>query len=238
MEKKICNKCGQELSLEMFYKDKKAKDGYRNPCKVCVKKYYEENKEKYRENNKEYYKNNKEKLTERHKKYYEENKEYYANHRKQYYKENKEKESELMKKWRQNNLKKVARCSRKWARNNPEKTRIKNQRRVAKKKQLPSTLNEEQWINIKNYFNNRCAYCGKELHLEQEHFIPITKGGEYSSNNIIPACRSCNASKHDKDFFEWYPKYRYYSKKREKAILNFLQYSNNKQQLHMTINYK
>ena len=60
--------------------------------------------------------------------------------------------------------------------------------------------------------------------LEQEHFIPLSKGGGYSMGNIIPACRACNASKSDKDFFEWYPEYKYYSEERENKILDFLGY--------------
>jgi hypothetical protein len=103
-------------------------------------------------------------------------------------------------------------------------------RRSAKRK-LPATLTEAQWNQIKETFGGKCAYCGKNGDLQQDHFVAVLKGGEYTHNNIIPACLSCNVSKRDKSFFDWYPKYKYYSKKREKKILEFLHYENNRQQL-------
>jgi len=57
------------------------------------KKYYENNKEKYKENNKEYYENNKEKISEQQKEYRENNKEKI----KEYYENNKEKINEKYK---------------------------------------------------------------------------------------------------------------------------------------------
>jgi len=124
-----------------------------------------------------------------------------------------------------------AEYKRLWNKENKEKRMISRQKRRSMKKQLPSTLTTEQWNYIKQYFNNRCCYCGKEKPLQQDHFIPVAKGGEYTHNNIVPACQTCNYSKHDKSFFDWYPKYKNYSKKREKQILNFLGYSGESQQL-------
>lgn len=88
-------------------------------------------------------------------------------------------------------------------------------------------LTTEQWVNCKKEFNNNCAYCGKKRKLTQDHFIPLSKNGEYSINNIIPVCSSCNSSKLDNNFFEWYPKQPFYSKSREKRILNYLNYNEN-----------
>jgi 5-methylcytosine-specific restriction endonuclease McrA len=44
----------------------------------------------------------------------------------------------------------------------------------------------------------RCAYCRQEKPLELEHLFPVSKGGTNSLDNILYACRSCNASKGDK----------------------------------------
>jgi len=118
-----------------------------------------------------------------------------------------------------------------WCKNNKDKVNVSNERRRAKKKKLSSTLTVAQWEGIKQHFNNQCCYCGKELPLTIEHFVPISKNGEYTTNNIICSCLSCNSSKGNKDFFEFYPTYKYYSKKREKAILDFLHYNNGNQQI-------
>ena len=37
---KICKKCGRELPLSEFHKQKGTKDGYRNVCKECWQQYY------------------------------------------------------------------------------------------------------------------------------------------------------------------------------------------------------
>ena len=108
---------------------------------------------------------------------------------------------------------------------------INEQKRRARVKELPSTLTLGQWNTIKIAFDNRCCYCGKVKPLAQEHFIAVANKGEYSHNNIVPACKSCNSSKRDKDFFEWYSKFKFYSKTREQKILKYLGYKNNIQQL-------
>lgn len=54
----------------------------------------------------------------------------------------------------------------------------------------------------------RCAYCGKGLELGTfdaciDHVKPLAKGGNNEDDNLVMACRRCNASKHDKTLEEW-----------------------------------
>jgi len=201
MTTKICIKCGKDLPVDKFHKDAGSKDGFRSDCKECRKIYHTH-----------YYKNNKDKITDYNKRFNLENPEYV----KKYTQDNKEWASKRTKEYRKTHL---------------EERRINNQRYRAKKLELTHTLTQQQWESIKQLFNNKCCYCGREIKLTQEHFIPITKYGEYTINNIIPCCSSCNSSKGPKNFFEWYPTNKYYSKKREKYILKFLGYDNENQQL-------
>lgn len=69
-------------------------------------------------------------------------------------------------------------------------------RRYARKRGLLDTLRLEQWQAIKAAYKYCCAYCGKKTKLEQDHIIPLTKGGGTTPDNIIPSCRSCNSRKH------------------------------------------
>jgi len=39
-----------------------------------------------------------------------------------------------------------------------------------------------------------CAYCGKHADTT-DHVWPRSRGGDDHSNNLVPACRSCNSSK-------------------------------------------
>jgi len=233
--------------IALYYQENKehiAKYGQEN--KERIAEYRQENKEHITEYGKQYYQENKEHLVEYSKQYQQENKEYIAEQKKQYgqenkermaslkveyYQENKERIAKYHKQYRQENKKLIAERNKQYQQDNPEKFNSYKQRRRARKRRLDSTLTFEQWENIKEDFNHKCAYCGKEDKLEQEHFLPLSKGGEYTHNNIIPACRSCNGSKRDKLFHEWYPNHKNYSKKREKTILKYLGYDKKIQQL-------
>ena len=262
---KKCNKCGIEkpLTKEYFHRNKNKKDGFVEMCKECrnkyAKDYREENKEKISNSRKEHYQRNKEKIKVKSNIYYRENKEKVKVSRAKYNKRNKEAISEQCKQYYMKNKEHIKKERRKYNKehkeqkakqdriyreNNKDKINILLQRYHAKKKELDATLTVEQWEQIKGSFNNKCAYCGmtEEEHknifnqtLHQEHFIPLSKGGEYTHNNIIPACRSCNSSKQDKDFFEWYPQQKFYSKRREQKLLKHLRYEEGTQQLALVI---
>jgi 5-methylcytosine-specific restriction endonuclease McrA len=112
-----------------------------------------------------------------------------------------------------------------------DRKRAEKHRRKARQRNLLHNLTNKQWVGAKTIFENRCAYCGSEESLTQDHFIPVCRNGEYTANNIVPACHTCNSSKSDQDFFEWYPQQTFYNKKREQKILKYLNYKNGFQQL-------
>lgn len=60
------------------------------------------------------------------------------------------------------------------------------------------------------------------LPLVREHFIAMNNRGGYIKENILPACESCNSSKNDNLFEDWYPKYKFYNKERESIILEYI----------------
>ena len=49
-----------------------------------------------------------------------------------------------------------------------------------------------------------------EPELDWEHIIPQSRGGPNVIDNMVLACRSCNASKGARDPFEWYGRERRY----------------------------
>lgn len=61
------------------------------------------------------------------------------------------------------------------------------------------TLTAEDWANILQEHDFRCAYCGRSfsdvLRPTQDHVVPISLGGNHAAENIVPACASCNSSK-------------------------------------------
>jgi len=49
-----------------------------------------------------------------------------------------------------------------------------------------------------------CVYCGGAQSLSGDHIIPPSKVGKDCGDNLVLACRSCNSSKRDTDFLEWW----------------------------------
>jgi 5-methylcytosine-specific restriction endonuclease McrA len=72
---------------------------------------------------------------------------------------------------------------------------------------LPATFTPSQWKKALAYFDNSCAYCGTKLtKVHQEHFIPLSKGGGYTRDNIVPSCPKCNLRKGNRNPLDWLAK--------------------------------
>jgi hypothetical protein len=48
-----------------------------------------------------------------------------------------------------------------------------------------------------------CVFCGTKDDLSTDHLIPKNRGGDDTADNLVLACKSCNASRGDKGVFEW-----------------------------------
>lgn len=98
-----------------------------------------------------------------------------------------------------------------WLRDNPDKIKGYNKKRNNKNHKI----NKREWDSCKEYFNNRCAYCGLPI---EEHFrkrlgeiqkVDLHKehvycGGRNDLKNCVPSCNTCNTSKHEASFNDWY----------------------------------
>ena len=206
METKVCSKCKNELpaTSEYFGADKRLKSGLQARCKECKRQYRLKNKDMIAECNRKYREDNKDRMAERNRKYREDNKEYFRQ-------------------YRLKNKDRLAEYGRKHREENKEYHRSRVQKRKSFKRNLPSTLTASQWQHAQSYFNHSCAYCGRKAKLEQDHFWPLSRGGGYTATNIIPACRSCNCSKNNRPFEEWYPTHESYSPEREAKIYQYFE---------------
>ncbi len=60
-----------------------------------------------------------------------------------------------------------------------------------------------QWSQIRAAWDG-CAYCGAVgVPLQRDCVLPLSRGGRYTVENIVPACRSCNASKSNDEVTGW-----------------------------------
>ena len=79
----------------------------------------------------------------------------------------------------------------------------KRSRRVAA---ADNDLTPAQWTQIRDAWGG-CAYCGatasSDVALQRDCVLPISRGGRYTVENVVPACRSCNASKCNEEVTHW-----------------------------------
>lgn len=64
-------------------------------------------------------------------------------------------------------------------------------------------LTDAQWTALVGEWGG-CAYC-EELDEapQRDCILPISRGGRYTLGNVVPACRSCNASKCNAEVTQW-----------------------------------
>lgn len=76
----------------------------------------------------------------------------------------------------------------------------KRQRRYAR---VEHDLTDEQWGALIEAWAG-CAYCGEPSDsLQRDCVLALSRGGRYTLANIVPACRSCNASKCNDEVTAW-----------------------------------
>jgi hypothetical protein len=231
MSHKKCKKCGIVKDMSSFWKCSNMKDGHQNTCIECAKErkraYYQENREEIIRKTTEYKKNNLEWDKETRRKYYEANKEEFIKRLRQWELNNKERRRESIKKNREKNPEVFIARQRRYIKNNKEKClelgRKHTSSRRARMKKLVADFTEEQWKACLVEFDNKCAYCGKESDdLHQEHVIPVSKDGDYTVSNIVPACKRCNTSKLNRNMETWYKEQKYFSAERLDKIQAYI----------------
>lgn len=76
----------------------------------------------------------------------------------------------------------------------------RRQRRLSR---VDNDLTDEQWFEILDAWPG-CAYCqAAGPALQRDCVQPISRGGRYTVENVVPACASCNASKHNSEVTGW-----------------------------------
>lgn len=76
-------------------------------------------------------------------------------------------------------------------------------RRKRRMGRVDHDLTDAQWVALTSAWGG-CAYCGAaEAGLQKDCMLPISRGGRYSLANVVPACRSCNASKCNAEVTTW-----------------------------------
>jgi 5-methylcytosine-specific restriction endonuclease McrA len=76
-------------------------------------------------------------------------------------------------------------------------------RRKRRMDRVEHDLTDEQWTALKDAWAG-CAYCGStEQVFQRDCVLALSRGGRYTLDNIVPACRSCNTSKCNDEVTGW-----------------------------------
>lgn len=95
-----------------------------------------------------------------------------------------------------------------WQKANPGKVlsyvrASKNKRRALKAGSGDASFTSTDWKVTLLLHDHRCAWCLKPFkRLEQDHVTPLARQGAHTADNIVPACRTCNAVKGSKTILE------------------------------------
>lgn len=157
----------------------------RNTCKKC-----RSTKESVRQAMKA------EQISTRRKAFYKENRDTLLAKQLAYAQENRERESARGRNWRRENPEKVREINRRYYVGNPGIIKQARETRYARVRGAEiCDLTTEQWIEILKEHDGRCVYCGSEICITKDHDIPVSRGGNHTRNNVVPACRTCNCRK-------------------------------------------
>ena len=76
-------------------------------------------------------------------------------------------------------------------------------RRKRRMDRVDHDLSDEQWTVLQAAWGG-CAYCGAtDRALQRDCVLALSRGGRYTLDNIVPACRSCNTSKCNDEVTSW-----------------------------------
>lgn len=76
-------------------------------------------------------------------------------------------------------------------------------RRRRRMQKADNDLTEQEWDALRVAWAG-CAYCGvADVPLQKDCVLALSRGGSYTLSNVVPACRSCNASKCNTETTTW-----------------------------------
>lgn len=186
-QEKKCPSCGILKSYDEFYPSSVNKDSRSSYCRPCYLAY-----------NRRIYKRDIEGQRERLRKKSALRLEREASTPPEILEKRRRRAAELVRVREVRDRKKIQEKQNQWRRSNRDKySATQRRRRAAIYGAQINDLTAEQWVAIQEAYGHRCVYCGKKMKgkLTRDHIIPLSKNGNHTVSNVVPACRSCNCSK-------------------------------------------
>jgi len=96
----------------------------------------------------------------------------------------------------------IADARRKHRLEHPEYYRAASKLRRARMVGVECTFTLTEAGELFEEYAGLCAYCQAPA-TTLDHVVPISQGGAHSKANLVPACKSCNSSKHTRPLLVW-----------------------------------
>lgn len=227
---KTCSMCQATKPIAEFYPKVSGQFGVTGRCRACINAtsttYQQANPEKAIARRRAHYERNKDRYAEASKVRYwadpEADKERSRRYRAEHYDELQEKakmrrEKPEQRAYMRAYLRQYAKAHREearermrqWVKNNPERHRlmannVRRRRQARKAGAERCDLTATEWVEMMEYFGQRCAYCGQPSeNLTQDHMTPISLRGDHTAANVVPSCGRCNSRKGAKTLVEF-----------------------------------
>ena len=223
----------QDNKEEILEYQKQYYENNRDEIKERVKQYSENNRDEIKEYKKKYREEHKEEIKEKDKKYREEHKDEIKEYKKKYREEHKEEKRKRDKKYYEDNKDEILEKRKQYYKNNPHKIFNACSKRRQREENQGNGITKEQWFEMMNFFEWRCAYSGEYIGGNSEyrtvdHIMPLVQGGLNEIWNCVPMYSNYNFSKHTSDMLEWYQQQEFYSEERLNKIYEWIKYARNK----------
>lgn len=219
---RCCTSCHNifPLSRDYFKIEQRKSDGLSTICKPCAADYSRQYHQKAVASDPDYYKKRYQATRDverrRWKLWYQEHKALHKSRTKAWYEANKDrararerqrysdKQHEFIAKsrqWRKDNQIRYRAYNRKWLEDNPQTAALirktVDSRRRARLRQLPHTYTNAEWMRCLEYWDYRCAVCGRDGELHADHWIPLKSANcpGTVAENMLVLCQNCNNTK-------------------------------------------
>ena len=119
----------------------------------------------------------------------------------EWHRANPERSRESARRWARENVDRIREYKREYRAANRDAIRALNNRRKAMYRAVEvNDLTSAEWVKIIASHDGRCVYCGDQPErITMDHVVPISKGGNHTASNVVPACGPCNSSKSAND---------------------------------------
>ena len=75
---------------------------------------------------------------------------------------------------------------------------------------------------IRESWDYKCAYCGSDDNITIDHIVAQSKGGRDITKNVVCCCHSCNQSKAQTPWEDWYSSQEFFSFDRYNNIIEWM----------------